>query len=231
MGWCYINGQFLDEKQATIPIDNLGVQRGFGVFDLFRTRERKPTFLEDYLDRFEKSQHFLQLDRIIEKTEIRNAVEELQLKNDFRNSTFKLILLGSGNDTDASFEPFFYIINTRIEDHIPLIEANVITHEYQREYPEIKTLNYQTSYLLHREKMKANAVDVIYHKDGIVTEASRSNLFIVKEGQLKTPSKNILGGINRLHLLKLTPSIIETPETDIIYEEVINEDEVVICST
>lgn len=229
--YCYFNGAYLKESEAAISIHTLGVQRGFGIFDFLRGRNGNPTFLDDHLDRFDRSQAFLGLSHLIEKDEIRNIIHTLQEMNGFAESTFKLMLLGDGDESEPILRPLFYIANTDISARQNPPSANVILHEYLREYPLIKSVNYLTSNHLHRAKAEAKAVDVIYHKDGTVSEASRSNVFVVKDGELLTPSENILMGVTRKNVLSLAKSMMTVSEQGVSVDMLKSADEVFITST
>ncbi len=231
MAFCYFNGQILDESETSISIHNLGLHRSFGIFDFFRSRDGKPTFLEDYLNRFDKSQEALHLSRKVEKNEVREAVKQLLKKNEYQNSSFKLILLGTGSEADDVLDPLFYIVNAPHEINAEIQSSNLITYEYVRETPLIKHLNYFTSIQLHERKQNAAAVDVLYHKEGIVSEASRSNIFVIKDGIIRTPERNILHGITRKHILKMMEGHFECHITDISLQDVYSADEVFISST
>ncbi|MEQ9467262.1 MAG: aminotransferase class IV [Ekhidna sp.] len=231
MPYCYFDGALLEESKAHISIHNLGLQRGFGIFDLFRGRSGKPVFMEDHLDRFDRSQAFLGLDRIISKEEIRDAVNGLQEWNGFRESAYRLMLLGDGSEAEARLKPLFYITQTDLSLHTNPDSAGVILYEYVREYPTIKSINYLTSNHLHRRKMEASAVDVIYHSNGLISEASRSNVFIVKDGAVKTPGENILEGITRKHVLSFCGEIAPCEVGDVTLDEFLEADEIFISST
>ena len=47
----FINGQFVDEENASLRLNDLSIQRGYAAFDFFRTRNYIPLFLDDYLQR------------------------------------------------------------------------------------------------------------------------------------------------------------------------------------
>jgi branched-chain amino acid aminotransferase len=47
----YLNGKFLDEKEAKISVYDLGLLRGYAVFDFLRTYNQKPFYLDDHLKR------------------------------------------------------------------------------------------------------------------------------------------------------------------------------------
>ncbi|MEP5613387.1 MAG: aminotransferase class IV [Cyclobacteriaceae bacterium] len=231
MAFCYFNGKLVDEAEASISIHNLGVHRGFGIFDFFRAKNGKPTFFEDYLNRFDDSQRFLHLSRHISKEEVQSAVRSLLKKNGFASSSLKLLLLGDGVDADDEISPLFFIINAPFEEAAEISETNLILEDYVRENATIKSINYFTSYQVHRRKKKYNALDVLYHKNGVVSEASRSNVFIIKDGVLLTPEKNILHGITRKHILEIAKGLMEIRIQDVTVDEVLNADEVFISGT
>lgn len=230
MAFCYINGAFKDELEASIPLSNLGATRGFGIFDFFRTRNGKPCFLEDYLDRFERSQEPLHLSSKIGREEVKKAVERLLELNDFEESTFKLVLLGDGNDKSSALHPFFYILHAPYDSNLPE-KARVLLLEYVRDNPSIKSINYFKSFALHQRKQELGAFEVIFHRNNVVSEASRSNVFIVKDGSLKTTVSNVLSGITRKHILEASKAITKPVIEDFTLDELLDADEVFICST
>ena len=231
MAVCYFKGEYIDEVDASLSIHSIGAQRGFGVFDFLRFRDRKPTFLSDHLDRFNRSQKFLNLSHEIADDEIIAAVSELQKRNDYSHSSFKLILFGDGAESQNVLDPLFYIVNAPLAPDLASKESNLISFEYLREYPEIKSVNYMTSNMVHQRKKEADAVDVLYHKDGLITEASRSNIFIIRDHVLLTPDRNMLEGITRKHVLKVAAEVMKTELTKLSMADVLSADEVFITGT
>lgn len=231
MAYCYFDGALLEESDVSVPLDNLGLQRGFGVFDLFRVRNGNATFMEDHLERFMRSQDFMDLEGRISKEEIRDAIQGLQEWNGYSDASFRLTLLADGNEQDEFFRPLFYITHKDLSEHHTPDQAGLISFEYLREFPEVKSINYFTSNMLQRQKQKARAIDVLYHKDGVVSEASRSSIFLVKDGVLQTPKKNILKGVTRKQILSFSPQILPTETTEVSLEAFRNADEAFLCST
>ena len=84
--------------------------------------------------------------------------------------------------------------------------VHLISENFVRPNPEIKTLYYLNTLRLHKKLREYGAVDVMFHSD-IISEASRANLFFVKAGQVYTPSSNILKGITRKQVLSLSGDI------------------------
>ena len=231
MAYCYFNGGMVDEEEVSLSIHNFGVHRGFGVFDFFRMRDGKYSFIQDHLDRFEKSQRFMDLSHIIEQDEIREAVDTLRDWNGYTDAGFKLMILADGKDSDAELSPLFFILQSDLSNHESAPYASVILHEYVREYPQIKTISYFTSNMLHRKKAKAGAIDVIYHKDDLISEASRSNVFIVQDGVFKTPAENILEGITRKQVLEVASQVGSIEVANVTIDDFFTADEIFICST
>jgi len=231
MASCYINGKIIDEEKAALPISQLGATRGFGVFDYFRMRNGKPNFMEFHLDRFDDSQRFMDLSHLVPRFEILQAIEDLGKKNKFKEAGFKLVLFGDGGDFDEQLTPFFYITQTDLSKKKAGDTCNLIMHDYLREYPEVKTVNYFTTNLLHKRRVMAGAIDVLFHKNGILSEAARSSIFIIKDGQLRTPAENILGSITRKHILSIAESFMPIEEGTVTVNELQEADEVFIGAT
>jgi len=73
----YVNNTFVDEADATIGIGDLAIQRGYGVFDFFRTINFTPLFPDDYLDRFFRSAALLRIAPLHTKSEIIDIIAEM----------------------------------------------------------------------------------------------------------------------------------------------------------
>ena len=53
--WWYINGKWVHPHEATISINDVGVLRGYSVFEAFRTYDRRPFHLDEHLARLYRS--------------------------------------------------------------------------------------------------------------------------------------------------------------------------------
>jgi branched-chain amino acid aminotransferase len=52
---CYLNGEYMPLAHAALPLTDLGVLRGYGVFDYLRTYHGAPFRLDDHIRRFRRS--------------------------------------------------------------------------------------------------------------------------------------------------------------------------------
>ncbi len=109
--------------------------------------------------------------------------------------------------------------------------GRLITHEFQREWPEIKSTNYLNSLILDSIRKEQDAVDILYLTRDGVSECSRSNFFMLRNNKLITPSSKILEGITRKIILNLSKNIFEVEERTVLQNEIKTAEEVFITST
>src|SRR5699024_6577957 len=81
----------------------------------------------------------------------------------------------------------------------------VLTEDIRWLRCDIKTLNLLPNVLAKQKAVENGAIEAILHRGNTVTEASASNVFIVKDGTVYThPANNyILNGITRRKILEL----------------------------
>lgn len=232
----FVNNQFIEESKATLGITDLSVQRGYGIFDFFRTSNYVPLFLDNYLDRFFKSAGALRLQPPYSRDGLKNIINEMIRKNRVPVSGFKMILTGGySSDGYELSSPNFIIIQQPVQ--LPGIEKfdkglKIILYEYMRDLPYAKSINYMMAVYL-QDKLQQHKVDeVLYHKDGYILEFPRSNVFIVtKDHTVVTPAKNVLHGITRMKVIELAGKQFKVEERAVTVDELRNAAEVFLTST
>ncbi len=235
MQFTMVNGEIVRTSQAQLHVSDLALLRGYGLFDFFRVKEGVPLFLEDYLARFYRSAKRLRLEVPIAKNELEHLIFKLLDANGEGDANVRLLLTGGYSDDGFTpAKPNLVALQHERKDYDPkLFEegAALITHEYVRDAPEVKSINYAAAVRLIPEMKKANAIEVLYHSGGEVAETSRANVFIVtREGTLVTPAEGILEGITRKRILELARDR-EVETRRVSLEEVMNAREVFITST
>lgn len=233
--YVWVNDSLLPSEEASVNISDLAVQRGYGIFDFFETVEGKPVFLEDHLDRFFRSAVLMRLGVKQGRDEIRNRIMELIKKNNLGDSGIKIILTGGFSPDGFSIaEP--NLIITQQEFQIPraMLEKgiSIITHEYQRQFSDAKTLDYLQAIWLQPVLKEKKADDVLYHSNGLLRECPRANFFIItKDNKVLTPGSEMLKGITRKHVLEISAGMYETEARDVSMDELRNAKEAFITST
>lgn len=229
---CFADGEFIPTEKATIHPADLGLIRGYGIFDFFRTVDYKPLFLEHYLDRFITSAEKTYLPIGLSRDELRSSILELIEKNDLCQGGIRMVL--SGGLSENHFSPAegkLFLFAEELSFPSPEKYAQgikLLTLEYVRPIADIKTTNYTLPVWHSVHWKRLGAEDVLYHWNGWVSESSRSNFFIVKDGVIHTPDQHILLGITRKHILEIADQVVIRPIT---LEEVWSADEAFISST
>ncbi len=232
----FLNNSFLDDEQALLHVSDLVIQRGYAVFDFFRTVNTVPLFMQDHLERFYASAAAMHLPLAHTKEELTAIVHELVERTTLKEAGIRLMLTG-GYSTDSYHlaEPNLLISCNPVKT-VSAAEmvtgVSIITYEHQRELPHIKSTNYLMAvWLLPMLKQQA-ADDVLYYNKESVTEFPRSNVFIVtKDGTLVTPAYNILKGITRKKILLLAAEMMPVEERNIMVDELASAKEIFLTST
>jgi D-alanine transaminase/branched-chain amino acid aminotransferase len=232
----YVNSDFVSMEKASLQVTDLAIQRGFAIFDFFRTVNFIPLFLDDYLSRFYKSADQIGLNAGKSAAELRQVIAELISKNDIPEVGYKIILTGGCSDDGYHpAQPNFMILPYKLDMlalNVSNKSFNLVTYEYRRELPTIKSTNYLVGVWLARQVEQRKADDVLYVKDGIITEAPRSNIFIVsKEGSVVTPKEDVLEGITRKKIIELASRKLKVELRKVTEDELYSAAEVFLTST
>ena len=213
----FLNDRFIPAQEATLPVQDLSIQRGYGVFDFFRLQEGTLLYVEDHLARFENSAALLRLPIPYTKGKMEEIIRELTQRNGLRDAGIRMVLTG-GYSADAwqIGQPAFLVMQGDLHiDANPVAPkaVKIITHDFVRDIPESKTINYTMGVWLQQKMKEQEADDVLYHHHGQVTELPRCNFFIVnQDGLVVTPHQKILHGITRKRLLEID-GVYEGPVT------------------
>lgn len=235
MHHCYLNGNICPVEETNIHITDLGLLRGYGLFDYFITYNGRPFQWDLYWERYERSAKLMCLPNPISKEEANKVVLSLIEKSGLDNCAIRFILTGGySSDSMSMTKPNLLIISEDIHPVKPQdyeTGIKVITHDYVRDLPEIKSIDYKHLMILQADIKAANATDVLFHKRGYISELSRSNVFLFKGDTLITPNRKVLRGITRRFVLELAKSHFKIEERNVELKELLTADEVFTTST
>jgi branched-chain amino acid aminotransferase len=233
--YCYINRELIPYQQASIRLNDLGLLRGYALFDYMRTYNGKPFMPNLYMERFFNSAKIMDLEIPSNETELLYYVDELFSLAKLPDCAFRFLLTGGyTSDSMSISEPNLIIITENLPKEVPeRFEkgVKVITAEHLRELPELKSTNYVKPILLAKEIKSKNAYDVLYYKNNEISELSRSNFFIFKGDTLITPDKNILKGITRSVVINLARQAFHVEERALRLEELVQAEEAFTTGT
>jgi len=234
---CFQEGRFLTIDQSGLNLNDLGIQRGYGIFDFLRTSEKKALFIDDHLDRFFYSSEKMRLPISYNRDEIKSIVHELMDKNQLPFSGIRIILTGGASSDGYTITlPRLAVIQQamdKLPDELSSKGIHLITRAFQRQLSDVKTTDYLMAIWLQPWMKEQNGDDLLYHNDNSVTECPRSNIFMVsQDGNLVTPKQNMLKGITRKNIIKIAVAIgLTVEERDIQLEELHQAKEVFISSS
>lgn len=234
----YIDGEYVEASQATLPAHDLAILRGYGIFDFLRTYGGKPFQLGAHLRRLEQSANLLGLHCPYDIEELMTIVMETLSRNTYPESTIRIVL--TGGDSPDNFTPqgnsrlmvmIAPIFN--IPSHHYTDGAEVVTIDIERYLPTAKSLNYIPGIIARRKASEINpkSIEAIYCVNGNVIEGTTTNTFIVKDGKWITAGENLLHGITRAEVIKLIDSYTTLEVRDITLDEYLQADEVIITSS
>lgn len=142
----YVNGRFLPAAQAALGVDDLGLVRGYGVFEVLRTYGVRPFGLRAHLERLQRSAAQIELALPGSLEEIGQIVEATLAQNDACDVTVRVIVTGGSSGTFLMPEdrPSLLVM---VEPVRPFPEsfyqtgASLITVDLPRFMPTVKSLN------------------------------------------------------------------------------------------
>lgn len=234
--YAIINNSLVPIEQAAVPINDLSVQRGYGVFDFFRTQNGVALFVDEHLDRLERSAAAMHLKIPYSRNVLIEQLDQLMKQNRFPCSGIRITVTGgSSADNYTPGTPHVLITEQPLimQDPSELHSGfRLITYPHVRELPEVKSINYMMGIWLQPKVKAAGADDALLVKEESISELPRSNIFIVsKSGALITPSENILHGITRAKILTLAKAILPIEVRPVSLTELKEAAEAFVTST
>ena len=242
MSICYLNGKFLDLKEAKIsPLDR-GFLFGDAIYEVIASYNNKPFKIEDHLDRLFINLKDIKISVNYSRQEVKNILESVIEKNDLNNQIIYLQISRGHEDIrdhipGPSPSPTIFVCSFPLKN-IPNAQTTSIKASLKKDFRWRKSNIKSTSLLANvMYKIQASEEDffeIILQENGYITEGAVSNVFCVKNNEVKTPSleNNILPGITRSVIIDIVNKIgIKITESKISVEDFMNSDEIWITNT
>jgi len=213
----WINGKFCDKLDAKISVYDHGLLYGDGVFEGIRIYNGRAFKLEQHIDRLYDSALSICLEIPMGRAAMIDAVEETIKENKKRDGYIRLVVTrgtGSLGLDPRRCDPHIIIIVDDIslypqelyDNGLEIITAATIRSHPAALSPRVKSLNYLNNILAKIEAIRGGCLEALMlnHK-GEVAECTGDNVFIVKNGELRTPpiSAGILEGVTRNVVIEL----------------------------
>lgn len=233
----YVNGEFVPASEAALPLNDLGVVRGYGVFDVLRTYGSTPFRLREHVERLLRSAAQIELNVPYSVEEIEAIVHETLRRNSATDVTVRLIVTGGPTeDLITPQETPSLVVMLRPAPPDPSVlygdGSKAITVELERFMPGVKSLNYITAIMGRRRAAAAGALEALYiDAAGNVTEGMTTSFCVFRGNRLITPRDGVLDGITRDAVLEIAAELFEVAREPIARASLSEVDEAFLTST
>jgi branched-chain amino acid aminotransferase len=233
----YVGGEFVEATTATLPITDLAVVRGYGVFDFFRTYGGLPVQLERNVERLRNSAQAIGLTLPWPDDEISALILETIRRNDFKEASCRVIV--TGGDAPDFFTPqdkprlLIYVEPIRqLPEWWYSDGVRVAVVDEERHLPQSKSINYIPAIMAMKAAHKIGAVEALYRdRYGNVREGTTTNVFAYFGGErVVTPITDILPGVTRRRVIEVLSQRYIVEERDLPYDELLTAEEAVITA-
>ena len=235
----YYNGVFQPIEKLMIPACDRGVYFGDGVYEALRVERHRFFALREHLARFRASLNFLQIPFIMTDEALTAILQEAadRVDSDSQQIYFQVT---RGTAIRSHSFPEDAVPNLLIFSRgVPLADLTeyrrvIVLPDTRWQHCNIKSLNLIPSVLASEQAKQRGCCEAVFHRNGVVTECSSSNLLMLKDSVLRTApaDERILPGVTRGHFLMLAREIgVPVDETAFTLEEAYDADELMVTST
>ncbi|MDR0985091.1 MAG: branched-chain-amino-acid transaminase [Endomicrobium sp.] len=244
----YIDGKFFDKKEAKISIFDYGLLYGYGIFEDIRAYNGRIFRLKEHLEKLWSSAKTINLVIDLKQKDIESAILKTLKVNQLLNGYIKVLITKVNSNLNSTIrenktsliimadnDSSFYI-RKLCSTGIKVSTSHIHTINNSSFLTNIKSLNYLNHFLSELDAIKGGFdTAVILNSNGTVTGCSFSNLFIVKNGIISTPSlsEGVLLGITRDTVIELARNKLSiiVKENPITMYSIYNADECFLTST
>jgi branched-chain amino acid aminotransferase len=218
----WMDGKLVDWDNATVHVLTHTLHYGLGVFEgirCYETRKGPAIFrLEEHVERLFDSSHIFLMEIPFSRDEIRDAIIKTVKVNRMKECYIRpLVYIGYGamglypkeNPVSVSIAVWpwgTYLGEKALENGIKVKTSSFIKNHVNSNMSRGKVCGYYVNSQLAKKEAISCGYDeaVLLDTEGYVSEGSGENIFIVRNGTLKTtPLTSILEGITRDSIMKI----------------------------
>ncbi|MHB8931575.1 MAG: D-amino-acid transaminase [Melioribacteraceae bacterium] len=239
----FFNGKFTEMEEVSISPFDRGFQFSDGVYEVIRYYPKKFFEMEAHIDRLKYSlnemhisfPHLDNIESVLHKLiSVNSLTDELSI-------AYLQITRGyqypRRHSFDKNISPTFFIsaekFPPKTDDMINGVRAG-LEEDIRWLRCDIKSTSMIPNILSSHRAKEKNLSEIIFHRNGIITEGTHTNVCFVKEDLLITPPLNnfILAGITRKVVLSLCHQLgITFEERTISISELKDFDEILLLGT
>jgi D-alanine transaminase len=201
----FLSGKLLPLEQATVSVLDRGFIFGDGVYELVPVYSRVPFRLDEHLARLERSLGEAKIRNPYSRAQWRAHIYRLIDAQPFEDQGVYFQVTRGVAKRDHAFpkdaEPTVFIMSNPLvnppRDQVEKGSAAISAQDNRWLRCDIKSISLIGNVLLRQVSAEQGAAETILFREGKLTEASASNVFIVRRGVIQSPPKSnlILPGI------------------------------------
>jgi branched-chain amino acid aminotransferase len=234
---CFIDGKYKSVDKVNVTPRNIGLLRGYGIFEVFRSYNKKFFRFDQHMDRFFNSAKTMNIKVPYTKKEIKEISQKLIEKNDLREGYMRILMTGGEAENGINYnpqKPTFIILARNPKPFNPEYYqkgVELLTLEHKRIIPEVKYTNYILPISKKNKLEKEDKFDFLYTWQGNILESVTASFFLVKDKKLITPKEGVLAGTTREFVIEISKDKYEIERRNVKVEELKEADEAFITST
>jgi D-alanine transaminase len=201
----YLNGEFMPIEQAKISVLDRGFIFGDGVYEVIPVYSRRPFRMAEHLVRLQASLDSIRLANPHPSVKWTELVGRIVGGNPWDDQNVYLQITRGAAKRDHAFPKglkptVFLMASELIPPSAELVKTGakaIVLPDFRWTRCDIKSTSLLGNCMLRTLAADAGCVEAILVRDGELTEASASNVFVVKDGTVLAPPKSqlILPGI------------------------------------
>jgi D-alanine transaminase len=213
----YLNGEFMPLDKARVPVLDRGFIFGDGVYEVIPAYSRRPFRLPQHLQRLGRSLEAIRLANPLGDAEWTQLIGDIIARNAGEDQSVYLQVTRGVAKRDHAFpkdaKPTVFVMSgplvtparELVENGVPCITGT----DYRWLKCDVKSVSLLGNCLLRQSAADAGAAEIVLFRNGHLTEASASNVFVIRNGTLLSPPKThlILPGITYDVVLELAAAI------------------------
>lgn len=202
----YLNGEFLPAPEARVSVLDRGFIFGDGIYEVIPVYGGRLFRLAHHLERLDHSLEGIRMANPMSHGRWQGVLEELVRRNGGGDQSLYLQITRGVADRDHGFppdtEPTVFAMSKPLEAVSPELREGigaVTVEDIRWKWCNIKAIALLPNILMRQQAIDEGAAEAIMLREGLVTEGTASNIFIVSEGTVSTPTKSnlLLPGITR----------------------------------
>lgn len=241
----YLNGDFIPQDEAKVSILDRGFLFGDSIYEVIPVYQGVPFRLPQHLARLRGGLDAIELATPYSDEDWTDIIIQLVAQNGHGNQSLYLqvtrgITGPRSHAIPTNITPTVLVMSSLLSTPMleqvetPQTQSAICVNDFRWGHCNIKTTSLLANVMLRQQAQHAGVDEAILIRNGQLTEGAASNIFVVKDGVVRTPPEgpNLLGGITRDLLIEIMAQhYIECRQEPISQQALADADEIWVTSS